>query len=231
MADYWLKLYIEILDDPKMATLPDRVWRRVIEMFLVAKRLNKDGHMPDTRQIAWLLRMPPDELEGDLAQIAQTGIMVREVNGWFIPKFAQRQAPVPGAVRQAQHRDKDKKQQYYGDVTDLSRSVTQSTEAETETETEAEVGDVYFSANPLSVAFVEASKIIAPGNNPKRWIDACEQMQKSGITPDEVKQAVFELNRKGYTIIGPSSIVTAAINVHNKSNGADKKHVYAETFQ
>jgi len=27
MADYWIKLYHEIIDDPKMATMPDRLWR------------------------------------------------------------------------------------------------------------------------------------------------------------------------------------------------------------
>lgn len=128
MADYWMKLYIEILDDPKMATLPDRVWRRVIELFLVAKRLGKEGHLPDTRQVAWMLRMSPDELEADMAQIVHTGIIEREVNGWFIPKFAQRQAAVPPAERKAQQRGKEKSQQYYGYVTSQSRSVTQSTE-------------------------------------------------------------------------------------------------------
>ena len=48
MADYWLKLYIEILDDPKMAVLPDRLWRRIIELFLIAKKLHMNGHLPET---------------------------------------------------------------------------------------------------------------------------------------------------------------------------------------
>jgi DnaD/phage-associated family protein len=134
MADYWLKLYIEILDDPKMATMPDRAWRRTIELFLVAKKLNKDGHLPDTRQIAWLLRMNPDELEHDMMQIASTGIVVQEVGGWFIPKFADRQAAVQPAERMSQMRDRRQKQQYYTGVTDQLRIVTQRTEADTETE-------------------------------------------------------------------------------------------------
>jgi DnaD/phage-associated family protein len=138
MADYWLKLYIEILDDPKMATMPDRAWRRTIELFLVAKKLNKDGHLPDTRQIAWLLRMNPDELEHDMMQIASTGIVVQEVGGWFIPKFADRQAAVQPAERMSQMRDRRQKQQYYTGVTDQLRKVTQRTEADTETEAEAE---------------------------------------------------------------------------------------------
>ena len=117
MADYWLKLYIEILDDPKMATMPDRVWRRTIELFLVAKKLNKDGHLPETRQITWLLRMSDEELDHDMIQIASTGIIVQELGGWFIPNFVKRQAAVGGAERVAQFRKREQKQEYYDNVT------------------------------------------------------------------------------------------------------------------
>ena len=51
---YWIKLYHEVLDDPKMALLPDRLWRRTIELFIqliphdglgknYARRLGKMG--------------------------------------------------------------------------------------------------------------------------------------------------------------------------------------------
>jgi len=138
MADYWMKLYIEILDDPKMATLPDRVWRRIIELFLIAKRMNKGGHIPDTRQIAWMLRMNPDELESDMMQIAQTGIVEREVNGWYIPKFAKRQGASSSTERVQQFRKREQHAQYNADETDQKRFVAQSTETETETERETE---------------------------------------------------------------------------------------------
>ena len=87
-GNYWIKLYHEILDDPKMATLPDRLWRRVIELFLIAGRLYEDGNLPETNQIAWTLRMNTDDLAMDMQQIATTGIVERTVNGWMIPKFA-----------------------------------------------------------------------------------------------------------------------------------------------
>ena len=35
-SKYWIKLYHEVLDDPKMARLPDRLYRRCIEVFLLA---------------------------------------------------------------------------------------------------------------------------------------------------------------------------------------------------
>lgn len=140
MADYWAKVYIEILDDPKMATMPDRLWRRTIELFLLAKKFNKDGHLPETKQLAWLLRMQTDDLDLDMRQIEATGIIQAEPDGWFIIKFAQRQAAVPADERMRQMRDRNQKRQYYGDVTAELRNVTQSTdnrEQNTETDTEA----------------------------------------------------------------------------------------------
>lgn len=231
MADYWMKLYIEILDDPKMATLPDRVWRRIIELFLVAKRLNKDGHIPDTRQIAWMLRMSPDELESDMAQIVHTGIIEREVNGWYIPKFSQRQAATPDAERKAQQREREKTRQYYGNVTDASRNVTQRQNTEdreqnTETKAEAEDDAPFMSANPLSVAFSKESGIASPAGDPRKWIEACEKMLELGISEDDVRQATHTLIQKGYTVIGPSSVVNAAINLMTRrKQGEPKEHI------
>ena len=38
----WIKLYLEILDDPKMDLLPDWLWRRAIELFLLAGENGND---------------------------------------------------------------------------------------------------------------------------------------------------------------------------------------------
>ncbi len=34
----WVKLYIEALDDAKMGRLPDHIWRRAVELFLLVWR-------------------------------------------------------------------------------------------------------------------------------------------------------------------------------------------------
>ena len=141
MAEYWMKLYMEILDDPKMATLPDRLWRRVIELFLLAGRFNKQGHLPDTRQLAWVLRTSPDDLDMDLRQIESIGVIQRTGEGWYVVNFQKRQAPSTEAERKRQQRERDHRRQYY--VTNLSRNVTQirsDTDTDTEADTEAERG-------------------------------------------------------------------------------------------
>src|SRR4030042_462165 len=118
---YWIKLYHEILDDPKMAMLPDRLWRRIIELFLMAGRYNKGGILPDTNQIAWMLRMNTDELAMDMQQIQTTGIIERQVNGWLIPQFANRQIALTDAEKQKAYRERKHRDEYY-----IEESVTNS---------------------------------------------------------------------------------------------------------
>ena len=138
MADYWAKIYIEIIDDPKMATLPDRLWRRIIELFLLAKKFNDGGKLPDTKQIAWMLRMSTDDLDLDMKQISSTKIITQTETGWFIPNFEKRQAAATNTERVQQFRKRQQNEQYYDNVTEMKRIVTQSTETDSETDTETE---------------------------------------------------------------------------------------------
>lgn len=136
MPDYWIKLYHEIIDDPKMATLPDRLWRRTVELFLLAGKLcpDKSGTLPDTKQLAWLLRIPVDDLQTDLEQLESTRMIEHVPDGWLIVNFQKRQGAASDAERKKQQRERDRKNKYYGheDVTDMSRNVTQINRAETE---------------------------------------------------------------------------------------------------
>ena len=42
-SKYWIKLYYEILDDPKLGKLTDWLFRRAIELFLLAGENDNDG--------------------------------------------------------------------------------------------------------------------------------------------------------------------------------------------
>lgn len=136
-AYYWIKLYHEVLEDPKMALLPDRLWRRVIELFLLAGKHGKDGTLPDTRQIAWELRQNTDDIELDLRQIESTGIIQRTSSGWMVVKFSARQAPSTATERSQEYR----KRQENANATQTQRNVAQInrlTEERNATETETE---------------------------------------------------------------------------------------------
>lgn len=123
-----------------MATLPDRLWRRTVELFLCAGRANDNGNLPDTKQLAWILRLNTDDLEMDLIQIASTGIIEKTPAGWNVTQFAKRQAAVQPAERMQQYRDRKQKQNYYGDGYEpvTERNVDTDTESDTETKADSE---------------------------------------------------------------------------------------------
>lgn len=224
-ANYWIKLYHEILDDPKMATLPDRLWRRTIELFLCAGRLGKTGQLPPTNQLAWVLRTSTDELELDLRQIELTGIIKRNQDGWIVCQFAKRQAAVSDAERQRQHRDRSQKNQYYGseDVTNASRNVMEInrlTDTDTEADTEAadnndtppsggDYGDDTAGDPPfrkLLDTFCNASGLSELVMVAHKWIPEIDLWQRMDATPEDIERAVTILRDKRYSINSPKSI-------------------------
>lgn len=116
-SKYWIKLYQEILHDPKMGMLPDNLWRRTIELFLLAGELSSDsederGILPSTKEMAWLLRQSPTTLEQELTELAEVGILTRLETGWLVTNFAKRQEEVKPAERMKQYRQRQRKQRF-----------------------------------------------------------------------------------------------------------------------
>jgi hypothetical protein len=107
-SHYWIKLYHEILDDPKMGRLPDRLWRRAIELFLLAGEMHNNGDLPSAVDMAWKLRTSKDELMEDLLALGKVGIVTLNDNCWHVVNFSKRQAAVDNAQRQRQYRNKQR---------------------------------------------------------------------------------------------------------------------------
>lgn len=112
---FWVKLYIEILDDPKIGRLPNHLWRRAVELFLLAGREGNDGALPPVEEMAWTLRLSADKVLEDLHGLAEVGVVHEaEPGGWFVTHFAQRQAAVPveERVRRFRVRNEDVTKRY-----------------------------------------------------------------------------------------------------------------------
>ena len=110
---YWAKVWIEILYDYKMATLSDHLWRRTIELVLLAKEKNADGYLPKLEEMAFKLgRMSPEILEAELNDLANIEIAERRQDGWYLINFDKRQGKMEVAERVARHRDRIKKREY-----------------------------------------------------------------------------------------------------------------------
>jgi len=112
---FWVKLYIEILDDPKMGRLTNHMWRRAVELFLLAGREGNDGALPPVEEMAWILRLSEDKVLEDLHGLAEVGVVhAAEPGVWFVTHFAQRQAAVPveERVRRFRARNADVTKRY-----------------------------------------------------------------------------------------------------------------------
>lgn len=115
MAGYWIKFYIEILDDPKMATLSDRLWRRFYELCLMCGKTQHDGNLPDTGQIAWVLRKTAEDILPDLLELEELGLIKKTETGWEVINFVKRQERIDDAEKMRQYRDRKHKREYYGE--------------------------------------------------------------------------------------------------------------------
>lgn len=92
MNRLWIKLHLEILDDPKMGRLSDRLWRRCVEFFLLAGKADGNtGRLPTVPEMAWALRADEQELVTELEALARVGIVRLEGADWMVVNFEKRQ--------------------------------------------------------------------------------------------------------------------------------------------
>ena len=102
---FWIKLYCEILDDPKMGRLSSDLWRKAVELFLLAGRFGRGGVLQPVEELAWCLNTSKERMGRVLDKLAEVQIVSQlECGDWMVTHFASRQGPVSASERQAKHR-------------------------------------------------------------------------------------------------------------------------------
>jgi hypothetical protein len=155
MAGYWLKLYTEILEDPKYHRLSDTAKLGMIELMLVAKKVDMDGEIPSIEDVSFYTRRSVEWWKPVFEELLSIEYLVTNGTETIIRKFAERQAALEPAERQRLSREiKHKKEFRHEPVTDMSQKVTERRE-ETETETDKSREEVESAAsippiNPLT---------------------------------------------------------------------------------
>ena len=194
-SKYWIKLYHEILDDPKMGRMPDRLWRRTIELFLLAGELDDDGALPEIKDMAWRLRIDDDSLTDDLAYLTNYGIVHQEGNRFVVSKFIERQAPMTDTERMQRYRDKKRQDKYYGEqpVTKRNGNVTVNrngslvdTDIDIDIDTELKKGADLFDA---CVAIFEKKKG-APITDGQAFTLMINNFKANGVTSEDYSAAI-----------------------------------------
>ena len=104
---FWIKVYIGMLDEPKTARLPDYLWRRYIELSMLAGREGNDGALPPVEEMAWILRLSEEKVLEDLQSLEEAGVVhLIEPTKWVVTNFAKQQTAVPVDERVRQYRER-----------------------------------------------------------------------------------------------------------------------------
>ena len=92
MAKTWIKLYTEIISDPKMGRMSDKLFRRTIELFLIAGKEDNDGILPPVEDIAWMLHATGKEIQTSIDDLKKLGVVSETKSGEFVvTNFTARQ--------------------------------------------------------------------------------------------------------------------------------------------
>ena len=112
-AKYWIKLYLDILRDGKMGKMSDRLFRRTVELFLIAGETGNGGSLPTIEDMSWTLRTTPEQLETELLELKPAGIVHYDAGAgrWFVTNFEKRQKPSPDAERMRRMRERKKEEE------------------------------------------------------------------------------------------------------------------------
>lgn len=108
---YWLKLYTEIIDDPKLADVPEWAKWCFVEFLCLAKENDKDGELQTANKMAWRLRKTVKQVETALRTLEQSGVVHTTGAVWFVTNFAKRQALSESADRVRRFREKKKEEE------------------------------------------------------------------------------------------------------------------------
>ena len=71
MSDRWFRVYETLIDDPKVQRLPDRLFKALINTWCIASA--NDGKMPPVDDIAFKLRLKPDQAIKVLGELTEAG--------------------------------------------------------------------------------------------------------------------------------------------------------------
>jgi len=105
---YWLKLYTDILDDPKYFKLSKEAKLSMYELLLVAKKIEDGeltGQLPPIEDIAFYTRRPVEEWKQIIPELVSIG-MVSDDENPIIKNYIKRQGVIPPEERMKQHRKK-----------------------------------------------------------------------------------------------------------------------------
>jgi len=236
----WVKVYTEMLDDPKLAKINDVIKWRFIELILVAAECDAGGAfiVGDSEMtiddIAWRLRADKEKLSSDIETLIKSSLLHRDGTILEIPKFADRQGPTQKEKRaswkerQQKRRERVTRESQNPDDTGHALEKRREEKNREEKNREEEVPEQPGNFAIFDDTFQMKTRI--SNYTPMVAIKAFEQITAAGATVDDMVKAIEEMAKKSYAIVSPASIVNPTINCMNfrlahQVKDVAKKHV------
>ena len=221
---YWIKLYHEILDDPKMGLMDATLFAFTIKLFLIAGETDKEGELPPVEHIAWRLHLSVDDCNVSLHELKRNGIVDCNDNEtvWIVASFAERQSPDKVKERVRQHR-KRQAEQAKNTVTKnvTKRYIDKDIDKDINTTTPAQGLSTYFST--------KTKKYPKGPIESQEWDDDCQEIidkAEGDVTRAEgyVDESIAILVGLGYPRNKPAGLLNTIDNMlkpkPKRQNGA-----------
>jgi len=190
---FWIKLYLEILDDPKMGLLPDWLWRRAIELFLLAGENGNDGLLQPVTDLAWRLRVSAEKLTESLQALSEVGVVHETPKGWLVTNFKKRQEAVSSSERVRQFRKRDCNED------DVSSSISYSV-SDSSLEERGVGGETKPPPSPAEAEFVAHFRAFNGKREAQRWetlVEAIGFSRAQEIAAWAERKEIHMVNRGG----------------------------------
>lgn len=108
MRRFWIKLWLDILEDEKLLVLDEVHQLRFIKLCLLSAKLDMNGMLPPVENIAFWLRLTPKQVDLTIRVLSKCGVVLDKSNSsWFIVNFEKRQAALSGTDRSRLSRLRD----------------------------------------------------------------------------------------------------------------------------
>lgn len=117
MRKYWIKLWLDFLEDAKLLPLDEVYQLRFLKLCLLSAKLELNGMLPPVETIAFWLRLTLKQVDQTMSILSKCGVVSGKSDGsWFIVNFQNRQEALSGTDRARLSRLRNK------DATKLQRN-------------------------------------------------------------------------------------------------------------
>jgi DnaD/phage-associated family protein len=174
MARPWVKHWLSKLADPKIAKLPDWMWRRLAEFEMLAGYEDADGKLPPVDDIVFMLHLAPNKVEEALRALSKVGVVHQETDGsWHVNGWKRAQNSASKERTQKYRENKKRHGDGHGSGDDSSSSsyslVVKSYESEIGTLTAVISDDLQAALEEYPVEWITNALQEAARNNKRSW--------------------------------------------------------------